>query len=122
MGVAPSARRDGSQTMREASRHMVCHGVALRVSTLALAVLLAVGAFLSAVALGKEVHHQCAGEDCPVCRLMAGAARVVGRSSTSAPQAPCIPSARLVAAQVTPLPDVTLVAPSPVSLGVRLDI
>lgn len=95
---------------------------AIRAFALALAVLLAVGTFLSAVALGKEVHHRCTGEDCPVCRLMAGAARVIGRSSTPTPQPPRIPSAHLALLQTAPLTGVVLVALSPVLLGVRLDI
>jgi hypothetical protein len=108
--------------MRNATRHTVRQATALRVAALALAALLAVGTFLSAIALGKEVHHQCTGDNCPVCRLMVGAAKVVGRSSTAAPRAPHIPSARLATARITPLTSVVLVASSPVSLGVRLDI
>ena len=82
--------------MHDAIRHTVRRTAALRVATLALAALLAVGTFLSAIALGKEVHHQCTGDDCPVCRLEI--------------------------ARITPLASVVLVASSPVSLGVRLDI
>lgn len=108
--------------MRNAMRHTVCRTAALRVATLALVALLAAGTFLSSVALGKEVHHQCTGDDCPVCRLMVGAAKVVGRSSTPVPPAPRIPSARLAATRITPLTGAVLVASSPVSLGVRLDI
>ena len=108
--------------MHDAMRHTVRRAAALRVATLALAVLLAVGTFLSAIALGKEVHHQCTGDDCPVCRLMVGAAKVVGRSSTAAPPAPRIPSERLATTRIAPLDGVVLVASSPVSLGVRLDI
>ncbi|SES73044.1 hypothetical protein SAMN05216348_102116 [Olsenella sp. KH3B4] len=96
--------------------------VAIRTFALALAVLLAVGTFLSAEALGKEVHHRCTGEDCPICQLMAGAARVVGRSATPVPQPPRVPSARLVLSHPTSLVGVVLVVLSPVLLGVRLDI
>lgn len=108
--------------MHDAMRHTVRQAATLRVATLALAALLAVGTFLSAIALGKEVHHQCTGDNCPVCRLMVGAAKVVGRSSTAAPPAPYIPSARIASTWITPLTSVVLVASSPVSLGVRLDI
>lgn len=108
--------------MHDAMRHTVRQAATLRVATLALAALLAVGTFLSAIALGREVHHQCTGDNCPVCRLMVGAAKVVGRSSTAAPSALRIPSAHIAATRITPLAGAVLVASSPVSLGVRLDI
>ncbi|MCH3947982.1 MAG: hypothetical protein LKK55_00395 [Olsenella sp.] len=108
--------------MRKSFLGCAHRAIAVRAFALVLSVLLAVGTFLSAVALGKEVHHRCTGEDCPVCRFMAGAARVVGRSATLAPHPPHISSARLVLSQATQLIGVVLVVLSPVLLGVRLDI
>lgn len=86
-----------------------------------LSVTLALQLMLSLVWLGRELHHECTGEACPVCQEMAQVARAVTQAAVGATRAPTVALALLAITGPSLYEAPKLSVHTLVSLGVRLD-
>lgn len=90
---------------------------------LALCLVLALQLGLSALWLARESHHECQGEDCPICRTIAQVARTASKGALPAGPAPRPVTLPLFAPVLAAAAyRVTLARKTPIDLGVRLDI
>jgi hypothetical protein len=92
---------------------------ARRVAAAVCAALVAFALVCSLAFICTEAHHDCAGEDCPVCALLAFCQNAIGRLLRAA-AALYLTGALIEVFSLCVMPDTARCGVSPVSFGVRL--
>jgi hypothetical protein len=88
---------------------------------LALALAIVAWAPLSRIALAAYSHHDCIGDDCPICQVMDAIAHASGQQADVAHALVPLPHPAPVAEALTPATRGTHRIDTPISLKVRLD-